>query len=130
MLHKENRLTKKRDFDLVLKHGRWTNGRLLDLKLVDLAKIKQFFPKKEDPELFVVQLKVAFVVGLKIDKRAVVRNRIKRQVREVVRLLIKDNLVKKGFYLMFIAKKEIIDKDFAEISAETKLLLHNAGLLK
>ena len=130
MLNKDNRLAKKRDFDLVLKHGRWTNGRFLDLKVLQLAQIKQFFPKKEDTEAFVKQLKIAFAVGLKVDKRAVARNRAKRQISEVVRLLVKENVVKNGAYLLFVAKKDIITKSFAEISAETKLLLQHSGALK
>lgn len=129
MLPQPNRLTKVRDFNLVMKYGRWTNGSFIDLKYLELAKINNYFPKKEDPDKFVKQLKIAFTVGLKISKSAVKRNRVKRQMREVVRLLIKDSRLRNGFYLLFVAKKGILEKDYAEISEEIKLLLDKARIL-
>ncbi len=128
MLPEINRLKKIRDFNLLMKYGRWANGRLLDLKYLELAKIEDYFPKKEDPEKFKKQLKIAFTVGLKIDKRAVVRNRVRRQIREVVRLLIKENRLKIGFYLLFVAKKDILGKEYGEISSETAVLLKRSGI--
>lgn len=129
MLQSDNRLKKVRDFNLLMKYGRWANGRLLDLKYLELAKNKDYFPPKEDPDKFVGQLKIAFTVGLKIDKRAVVRNRIRRQMREVVRLLLKDKRLKPGYYLLFVAKKEILGKEYTEISKEMNFLQQKAGIL-
>ena len=130
MLQNENRLRKVRDFSLALKYGSWQRGRFLDLKYVQLAKVKDYFPKKEDPKEFEKQLKLAIVAGLKVSKKAVLRNRAKRQVREVVRILIKDKKLKDGFYIMLIAKKEIIGKNFADIKQETELLIKRSGLFR
>lgn len=130
MFQQENRLRKLRDFNLVLKHGQWVNGQFLDIKYVDLAKNQNFFPKKEDPESFKKQLKLAISVGLKISKSAVKRNRVKRLIREVLRLLIKEEALKIGFYILVVAKKNILDKEYADISQEIKVLLQRGKLLK
>lgn len=126
MLKENNRLKKVRDFNLVMKDGRWASGEFLDLKYVDLEKMKSGFPKNVDVDNFKKQLRVAFSVGLKFSKKAVERNRIRRQMSEVVRLLQKEGAIKDGFYLMLVAKKVSKDKNYADISAEIKLLLSKA----
>lgn len=123
MLNQTNRLKKVRDFNLLMKYGQWINGEFLNLKYLKLDKTIEHFPKKEDVETFKKQLRIAFSVGLKIDKRAVRRNLVKRQLSEVIRILIKDGLIGEGYYLMLIPKKEILDKTYAEISQEVKTLL-------
>lgn len=94
MLQQDNRLRKLRDFNLVMKHGQWVSGQFLDVKALELAKNQNYFPKKEDPESFKKQLKLAIAAGLKVHKSAVKRNRVRRQIREVLRLLIKDGAIK------------------------------------
>jgi ribonuclease P protein component len=102
MLQQENRLTKDRDFNLIIKYGQWINGRILDVKFLELAKNQKFFPKKENPESFQKQLRIAISVGLKFHKSAVIRNRARRQIREVIRLMIKDSQIKNGFYILVV----------------------------
>ena len=97
MLPQEHRLKKVRDFNLILKNGIFIRGNFLDIKILDLKKVKNF-PKRENSEEFKTQLKIAFAVGLKISGSAVKRNRIKRQLREIVRLLLKDQKIKSGYY--------------------------------
>ncbi len=104
MLPSINRLAKVRDFNLLIKHGRWINGQFMDLKYFALPKIINHVPKREDPDKFVKQLKVAFSVGLKISKNAVKRNRVKRQMRETTRLLLKADAIGAGYYLLFAPK--------------------------
>ncbi|MBU0545685.1 ribonuclease P protein component [Patescibacteria group bacterium] len=127
MLPPKNRLKKVRDFNLLMKYGRWANGWLFDLKYLRLDMVKEFFPKKVDVEEFQAQLLVAFTVGTKISKKAVVRNRLRRQMREVVRLLIKEDKLKKGYFLLFVARKEALDKEYLDIEREIKGLLAKAG---
>ena len=146
MLKQENRLRKLRDFNLVMKHGQWVNGRFLDIKVLDLARNVKFFPKfkkkaqprteppsgsgtGEDPESFKKQLKLAIAAGLKVHKSAVKRNRVRRQIREALRLLIKDGKIKNGYYILVVARKDVLDKDYAEISDEVKVLLNRARVL-
>jgi ribonuclease P protein component len=129
MFQQENRLRKLRDFNLILKHGNWVNGQFLDIKYLELAKNQNFFPHKENPDSFKKQLRLAIAVGLKISKIAVKRNRVKRQIRESLRLLIKENAIKSGYYILVVAKKNVLDKEYADISQEIKLLLNKGKLL-
>lgn len=130
MLQQDNRLRKLRDFNLVMKHGQWVNGRFLDIRVLELAKNQNFFPKKEDVESFQKQLKLAIAAGLKVHKSAVKRNRVRRQIREAIRLLLKDGAIKTGYYILVVAKKDVLDKDYAEISQELNLLLSRGKVLK
>ena len=60
-------------------------------------------------------LKIGFVVSKKFHKRAVKRNKIKRLLREVIRLKIKENSLKNAQKLrsmIFIAKPPSLDIDF------------------
>ncbi|PIP16865.1 MAG: ribonuclease P protein component [Candidatus Portnoybacteria bacterium CG23_combo_of_CG06-09_8_20_14_all_37_13] len=51
------------------------------------------------------------IVSLKVSKKAVVRNKIKRRIREVLRQLD----VKQGYDIVVITNKEIVGKSFQEI---------------
>ena len=76
--------------------------------------------KKDDRDT-----KIGFVVSKKIHKRAVKRNRIKRLMRESVRLYIKS---KPGFNskymsLIFVASSSILDKNFSDVDNGIKKLM-------
>ena len=141
MLNIKNRLKKTRDFNLVLKHGHWVSGDLISLKILDLSKLKQEkLPKSiktgtlEQQESFKNELRLAFSVGLKIHKNAVKRNRLKRQLRETARLMIKEEKLKPGYYILTQPKKELLqiddEKRMAKISQELKLLFKKGKILK
>jgi ribonuclease P protein component len=70
--------------------------------------------------------RVGFVVSKRIGG-AVQRNRIKRRMREVVRLQLK--ALKPGFDLVFIARQPIKETPYAEIAQAIKYLLKSADLL-
>lgn len=124
MLPTGYRLTRMKDFEILFKEGKFISGVLLTLKfwIIEPEKYPKRLYSRED-------LKIGFVVSTKIDKRAVVRNRLKRQMREVVRLLLKDNKLKKGFMMLFIAKSGMIDKDYGVIDQDIKNVLKRAGVL-
>lgn len=69
--------------------------------------------------------KMGFVVSKKIHKRAVRRNRIKRLMRESVRLYIKNNnnFDTKYMSLIFVASNKLLDKNFTEIDKGIKKLM-------
>jgi ribonuclease P protein component len=129
MLPEENRLAKVRDFNLLMKQGRWINGQFLDIKVLELGKAAGFLPKKIDADNFIKQLRLAITVGLKVSKSAVKRNRLKRQVGEALGLLLKGGRIKTGFYLLIVARKDALEKNYTEISQEIELLLKKGRLI-
>ena len=70
--------------------------------------------------------RIAFIAGKKIHKRAVVRNRIKRLMRESIRLALKNNelnALHKYLSVLCIAKSGSIGASFADIDASMHRLL-------
>jgi len=137
MLKPENRLKKIKDFELVNKYGRWTSGALLSIKVLKLTAVKkENLPKKiktgteKDLSSFQNQLKIAVAVGLKFHKSAVKRNRVKRQIREVIRLLIKNDKFQSGYYILIQPKKECLSENYTKINQELELLFKKAKILK
>jgi ribonuclease P protein component len=53
------------------------------------------------------------IVSNKVSKKAILRNRIKRQIREIVRLSLKK--IKPGFDCVLIAKKPITEATHQEV---------------
>lgn len=69
-----------------------------------------------------------FIVSKKTDKRAVARNRIKRQVRHY----IEENIdkINPGYDILFVLKKQIMKKTTDEINALTLEELKKLKLIK
>lgn len=68
--------------------------------------------------------KVGFVVSKKTHKRAVKRNRLRRLMRESMRLIIKDGYdMKKRQSLIFVGKSQALGKSFEEIDNAMKSML-------
>mgnify|MGYP002622673228 CR=1 FL=1 len=69
-------------------------------------------------------VKIGFVVSKKVHKRAVKRNRIKRLLRESVRLYLKSNNISLNRYmsLIFTAHAGALGKDFKAIDYSVKKL--------
>jgi ribonuclease P protein component len=61
--------------------------------------------------------KFAISISIKIDKRAVVRNRIKRKLRSVIQELVKENRFKKGSYLIIVRSVKLKDVENSSIKA-------------
>jgi len=60
--------------------------------------------------------KIGFIVSTKVDKKAVVRNKVARQFREVVRELLPS--LKIGYSVLIIAKKKVLDLDFETLKKQ------------
>ncbi len=70
--------------------------------------------------------RVGFSISKKIGK-AVVRNKLKRRLKEIIRL--EDNL-KKGYDLVFIARKPIVELDYRRLKKDVVKLLKKAEIYK
>lgn len=116
MLAKRYRLRKNIEFVATYAQKKYIATDLLNL---NLGKPKPF----EDFES-----KVAFVVSKKIHKRAVVRNKIKRRLREAYRkLVLSEKMEIKWMSLIFSAKESCVTADYATIEEQMKIALENAG---
>ncbi len=104
MLTREHRLTKKSDFEEVR-----TNGKFFGGKLFSVAYLNK---KNKDESRF------GFIVAKKISTASVVRNRIKRVLREIIRKKFLGE--KAGYDFVIIAKSAIIKKRSREIESELK----------
>jgi ribonuclease P protein component len=103
MLPKPQRLRRAKDFALLSQKGRVVFASLFTLR----------FRQSKEPT------KVGFVTSAKVFKTAVKRNRAKRRLREVLRL-IQPNWPA-NMNLLFIAKPQVLDADFEELK---KAVLH------
>jgi len=111
MLPDKNRLKKKKDFEKVLKEGRGIKEDFL------ILKVKKNKSKK---------LRFGFVVSKKISKKAVVRNKIKRRLREVIKERIKK--IDKGLDIIIITLPGTETKDFQDFKITIEKLLKKAGI--
>ncbi len=98
MLKKTNRITKDKEFDRVFKTGQ-------------SFYTKVFGVKAADNDLGTVRLGV--LVSTKVSKKAVVRNKLKRQIREIIQKELPG--LKEGKDLVIIVFSQILDKNFEEI---------------
>ena len=111
MLPSKNRLTKKPDFEKVKAEGELLSGRFFGIL---------YTPNGLDLSRF------GFIVSTRISKKAVLRNRAKRLMREAVRALLPE--MKGGFDVLLLAKKETIKASQAQILKEAKKLFEKGDL--
>ncbi|MFH0857632.1 MAG: ribonuclease P protein component [Candidatus Magasanikbacteria bacterium] len=124
MLPRENRLKHMKDFEVLSREGKFFSDALVTSKVVRIAP--NLFPRRDYTE---ENLLFGFVVSKKIEKSAVRRNKAKRQIREAVRLLLKEKKCKHGYVVVIMAKKEIFGKEFTEIQKSVENLLHKIGIV-
>ncbi len=112
MLSKDNRLRDDKTITKTLRVGRRVNH-----DAVSLVINKSATPKT----------KIAVVVGTKVSKRAVVRNRLKRRTREALRLLI--TRLQPGFDIVVFPRPLVDDVTFLELQKILEELFLKARLL-
>ena len=123
MLPKEYRLKRMKDFEILFKEGWFVSGEMFTAKVWKINVEK--YPRRKYTE---DDLKIGLVVGLKVSKSAVKRNRLKRQMREVVRLALKNEKLRKGFMVAIIAKPVALGKEHEEIEKDIVNVLEKAKL--
>lgn len=125
MIPAHNRLKHMKDFEILYKEGRFVGTDLVS------AKIWKVEPEKYPRRNYSVDdLKIGFVVSLKVSKKAVERNQLKRQMREVVRLLLKEDRIRSGHFIAFMASPKMIGKDYTEIEQNVVYVLRKARVLQ
>ncbi len=72
-------------------------------------------------------MRIAFIVGVKVSKRAVERNRLRRQYRELVRELIVNP--KPGVDVLVLVSRPSLELTFAEKRTRIEQILNRAKLL-
>jgi len=100
MLKKENRLHLDKDFDYIFKNGQSFYNNVFGLKVATT-------------ELEVFRLGI--LISTKVSKKAVVRNRIKRQFREIIQQELPR--LKKGHDLIIIVLPRIVTEKSLEIKS-------------
>jgi ribonuclease P protein component len=98
MLPRKNRITKDKEYELVFKTGRSSYSDVLGVKVIR---------NETDYSRY------GIIVSNKISKKATVRNRLKRQLREVLRGEF--NKIKPGYDIVLIAQAGIVGKQSSEI---------------
>ncbi len=113
MLKKIHRLTKDKDFDNIFKNGRSSYNKILGIKAMANQQVNSRF---------------GIVVSAKISKKAVERNKIKRQVREIIRARLDG--IKSGYDIMIISLPDILGKSYQEIDESISRHFRKLGLYK
>lgn len=110
MLKKVNRLTKRKEFGYIYKHGKYSYNNYLTLIYVP-TKLKK--------------CRIGFSINKKTGK-AHVRNKIKRQLRDIVRKIV-DNL-NQNYNYVFVTKPEIVNLNYEQIKNAVSDVIAKAKL--
>ncbi len=110
MLPTQNRLKKRKEFAYIYKHGTKISSKNLSI-VITKSKLNL--------------TRVGFSVSNKIGK-AVQRNKIKRQLRSIVRKELNNLRIHQNFVL--IAHPTIVECDFSKIEEEVLFLLKKGNL--
>jgi len=113
MLPRKNRLKNKKDFNRIYQSGNFYQNKFIALK----------FSKNDLSES-----RIGIVVGTKISKKAVERNRVKRRIRASILGFI-SHLIS-GYDVVIMVRPEIVEKDFAAIDTALTELFYKAKLLR
>lgn len=118
MLPAKHRLRQREDFAITHSQGDRHHGKLIKIKVLSLPSL--------EPEL-----KVGFVVSKKVHKKAVVRNRIKRQLRAIFRSFLtqlsEQPLIAKIQIIVTVVSLDYIPS-YQELQADLINLLNKSGI--
>lgn len=113
MLPRQHRLTQVRDFKKIKSYGQSLFSPLFSLRrLANQRPLSRF----------------SVVVSTKVTKKATGRNRLKRQLREIIRLHLAE--IKPGFDVIIAVKAASLAKNYQELEKAVLALLAKARLLK
>ena len=110
-MRREQRLTKSHQFASVLKQGKTRADGLIILKAM---------PNNLESSRF------GFIVSKKVSNKAVIRNRVRRRLREVARV----TPIEAGWDIVFIARKQSAEASFSNIRSSMMGVMGRAELLR
>lgn len=113
MFKKVNQLKKDKEFDNVFKHGRSSFNKILGAKAVSNELGNSRF---------------GILVSNKISKKAVARNKIKRRIREIIRLQLAE--LKPGFDIVIITLPSVLGRSYQEIEEAIHYNFKKLGLYR
>ncbi|EGJ30829.1 MULTISPECIES: ribonuclease P protein component [Moorena] len=130
-LPQANRLKHWRDFKTVYRWGIRRSGRYLTLRGLQQSTIAPIAKETIAPEKSLPDnpppSRLGISISQKVSKKAVVRNRIKRQIRSALRQLLPR--LSPGWKLVFIVKPEARECEYAQLLRELEKLLVKAEVL-
>lgn len=113
MLDKKNRIRLNKEFDQIFKTGHSFYGKAFGVKAIKTTNEEN---------------RLGILVGTKISKKAVVRNKIKRQIREIVRQELP--LMEKSYDLAIISLPLSAESDFSFLKADLQAIFKKLRLYK
>ncbi len=113
MLPRENRLKKKKEFDLTFKKGGVFESNVLEMRVLEEVNGNK---------------KIGFVAPVKKFKKAAGRNKMKRKMREAAKVFLTD--LTENVNIIFIAKKEAEERSVSNLREDVRKLLTKANILK
>lgn len=124
MIPREFRMKHKKDFDVLFAEGRFVRGEFLSASVWKIDTEK--YPRRAyTPET----LRVSFIVSKKIDKKAVGRNKLKRLMREAVRLDMKAHAWQPGYLVAFMATPKTLEATLEDLSRDVEQITKKASLV-
>jgi len=113
MLPKANRLRRSKDIQTLFSKG--------ESVFDDVCGLKYRINQRDET-------RVAVIVGKRISKKAVVRNRIRRRIREIVRHNLDD--MAKGYDVALLVQDRAVDMPVDELRKHIGRVLNKADLLQ
>jgi ribonuclease P protein component len=113
MLKKNNRITKDKEFERIFKKGKGKYSPILGIKAVDSDLENSRF---------------GIIVSTKISKKAVERNKIKRQIREIIKKHLSN--INSGKDIVIITLPKIKEANFEQIEKYVIFCLKNLRLIQ
>ena len=118
-LPKANRLRQRQDFDRVYQTGK--RRRATHLHVVILKRTGTINPKD------VLPVQVGISISKKVSKRAVVRNRLKRQLKAIAYSLLPR--LDPGLRMVIVVRSDALTCDYWQLLQELEYLLVKAEVL-
>lgn len=112
MVVKQHRLSRQKDFQRVFGRGKRLNSRFISVRVAPNG-LNVF--------------RFAIVVSNKVSKKATTRNKIRRQIREIIRVRLPN--IKLGFDAVITVNSGILSHSFQEIKQAIDASFKKSGLL-